>query len=66
MHLFMILLINLIYKNLSLTIVLFGIHEAHVDEENKIVTAPAFMCETKVHEIFDSVGSMVNGVLKLC
>ncbi|XP_003723328.2 glutamine amidotransferase-like class 1 domain-containing protein 3A, mitochondrial [Strongylocentrotus purpuratus] len=42
------------------------INEAHVDEENKIVTAPAFMCETKVHEIFDSVGSMVNGVLKLC
>lgn len=32
---------------------------------NKIVTAPAFMCETGVHEIFDGIGEMVTNVLKL-
>uniref|UniRef100_H3A773 Glutamine amidotransferase class 1 domain containing 3 n=1 Tax=Latimeria chalumnae TaxID=7897 RepID=H3A773_LATCH len=39
--------------------------EAHVDEKNKIVTTPAFMCETKLHHIFDGIGAMVQGVLKL-
>ncbi|XP_072178040.1 glutamine amidotransferase-like class 1 domain-containing protein 3, mitochondrial [Diadema setosum] len=40
--------------------------EAHVDEENKIVTAPAYMCETGVHEVFDGIGQMVSNVIKLC
>jgi len=38
---------------------------AHVDAKNKVVTAPAYMCETAVHEIFDGIGKMVEGVLKL-
>lgn len=42
-----------------------SVTEAHVDAANKIVTAPAFMCETGVHEIFDGIGEMVSNVLKL-
>lgn len=37
----------------------------HVDAKNKVVTAPAYMCETAVHEIFDGIGKMVDGILKL-
>ncbi|CAL8267470.1 unnamed protein product [Lota lota] len=40
-------------------------HEAHVDHKNKVVTSPAFMCETKLHLIFDGIGAMVSSVLKL-
>nr|XP_033797352.1 glutamine amidotransferase-like class 1 domain-containing protein 3A, mitochondrial isoform X2 [Geotrypetes seraphini] len=39
--------------------------EFHVDQKNKIVTTPAFMCETELHHIFDGIGAMVKGVLKL-
>ena len=39
--------------------------EIHIDAENKIVTTPAFMCDTKYHEIHDGVGKMVKGVLDL-
>ncbi|XP_071387453.1 glutamine amidotransferase-like class 1 domain-containing protein 3, mitochondrial, partial [Centroberyx affinis] len=39
--------------------------EAHVDLKNKVVTSPAFMCETKLHLVFDGIGAMVNNVLKL-
>ncbi|XP_063161343.1 glutamine amidotransferase-like class 1 domain-containing protein 3, mitochondrial [Candoia aspera] len=39
--------------------------EAHVDTTNKIVTTPAFMCETELHHIFDGIGAMVKNVLKL-
>lgn len=38
---------------------------AHVDAKNKVVTAPAYMCETAVHEIFDGIGKMVQQLLKL-
>uniref|UniRef100_A0A8C1Z403 Glutamine amidotransferase like class 1 domain containing 3A n=1 Tax=Cyprinus carpio TaxID=7962 RepID=A0A8C1Z403_CYPCA len=38
---------------------------AHVDKKNKVVTTPAFMCETKLHLIFDGIGAMVRDVLKL-
>ncbi|XP_059896015.1 glutamine amidotransferase-like class 1 domain-containing protein 3, mitochondrial isoform X2 [Gadus macrocephalus] len=40
-------------------------HEAHVDHKNKVVTTPAYMCETKLHLIFDGIGAMVTNVLKL-
>ncbi|TRY97238.1 hypothetical protein DNTS_013724 [Danionella cerebrum] len=40
-------------------------HTAHVDPKNKVVTTPAFMCDTKLHLIFDGIGAMVNDVLKL-
>ncbi|XP_076857762.1 glutamine amidotransferase-like class 1 domain-containing protein 3, mitochondrial [Brachyhypopomus gauderio] len=39
--------------------------EAHVDVKNKVVTSPAFMCDTKLHLIFDGIGAMVRDVLKL-
>ncbi|ESO95105.1 hypothetical protein LOTGIDRAFT_160866 [Lottia gigantea] len=42
-----------------------SVTECHVDDKNKIVTTPAFMCETKLHEIFDGIGVMVNKVLSL-
>ncbi|CAB1346912.1 unnamed protein product [Coregonus sp. 'balchen'] len=41
------------------------IKEAHVDQKNKVVTSPAFMCETQLHLIFDGIGAMVTNVLKL-
>lgn len=41
------------------------VNEVQVDEQNKLVTTPAFMCETKIHEIHDGVGEMVKAVLKL-
>ncbi|XP_038045365.1 glutamine amidotransferase-like class 1 domain-containing protein 3B, mitochondrial [Patiria miniata] len=42
-----------------------NVAEVHVDAANKIVTTPAFMCETKLHEIFDGIGEMVKKVLSL-
>lgn len=37
-----------------------------MDSQNKLVTTPAFMCETAVHKVFDGVGKMVEAVVKLC
>ncbi|GAB5576214.1 glutamine amidotransferase-like class 1 domain-containing protein 3A [Prionailurus iriomotensis] len=42
------------------------VHEAHVDQKNKVVTTPAFMCETALHHIHDGIGAMVKKVLELC
>uniref|UniRef100_A0A3B3S255 Glutamine amidotransferase class 1 domain containing 3 n=1 Tax=Paramormyrops kingsleyae TaxID=1676925 RepID=A0A3B3S255_9TELE len=39
--------------------------ETHVDQKNKVVTAPAFMCDTQLHLIFDGIGAMVRDVLRL-
>ena len=36
-----------------------------MDKENNIVTTPAFMCETKVHEIDDGIGKMIEAVMEL-
>lgn len=41
------------------------VNEVHVDKKNKVVTTPAFMCDTKLHHIFDGIGAMVQNVLKL-
>ncbi|XP_032888226.1 glutamine amidotransferase-like class 1 domain-containing protein 3B, mitochondrial [Amblyraja radiata] len=41
------------------------VHQAHVDAENKIVTTAAFMCETKIHHVYDGIGEMVQRVLQL-
>uniref|UniRef100_A0A8C6AL79 DJ-1/PfpI domain-containing protein n=1 Tax=Monodon monoceros TaxID=40151 RepID=A0A8C6AL79_MONMO len=35
-----------------------GVTEAHVDQKNKVVTTPAFMCDTAFHHIHDGVGAM--------
>ncbi|KAM9253173.1 glutamine amidotransferase-like class 1 domain-containing protein 3, mitochondrial isoform 2-T2 [Dugong dugon] len=39
--------------------------EVHVDQKNKVVTTPAFMCETALHHIHDGIGAMVRKVLEL-
>ncbi|XP_076439421.1 ES1 protein homolog, mitochondrial-like [Babylonia areolata] len=39
--------------------------ECHVDSKNKIVTTPAFMCETDVYKIFDGISLMVKEVIKM-
>ncbi|XP_022779069.1 ES1 protein homolog, mitochondrial-like [Stylophora pistillata] len=41
------------------------VNEIHVDQQNKVVTTPAFMCETKVHEIHDGIGKMVEAIVKM-
>jgi len=41
------------------------VNEICIDEANKIVTTPAFMCETHLHEVHDGVGKMVKAVLDL-
>ena len=42
-----------------------SIAEAVVDAENKVVTSPAYMYEGQPHEIFDSVGKMVDAVVDM-
>lgn len=42
-----------------------SVGESHVDEKNKLVTTSAFMCNAPIHEIFDGIGTMVQGVLKM-
>ncbi|NXE37905.1 GAL3A protein, partial [Ptilorrhoa leucosticta] len=37
----------------------------HVDTKNKVGGAPAFMCETALHHIFDGIGAGGKNVLKL-
>jgi len=39
--------------------------DVHVDTKHKVVTTPAYMCEAKVHLIYDGVGKMVKNVLEL-
>lgn len=39
--------------------------EFHVDEKNRVVTTPAFMSESPMHEVFDGIGAMVTNLLKL-
>eukprot|EP00041_Stephanoeca_diplocostata_P008376 m.124487 g.124487 ORF g.124487 m.124487 type:complete len:261 (+) comp17293_c0_seq1:235-1017(+) len=41
------------------------IQETCVDETNLVVTSPAYMFDGKPHEIFDSVGKMVDDLFKL-
>jgi len=38
------------------------VHEVHIDSSNKLVTTPAYMCETDLHKIHDGVGAMVDAV----
>lgn len=40
--------------------------ESHTDSRNRVVTSPAFMLgDSPLHEIFDGIGTMIAGVLKL-
>ncbi|XP_061049824.1 glutamine amidotransferase-like class 1 domain-containing protein 3, mitochondrial isoform X1 [Eubalaena glacialis] len=42
-----------------------GVTEAHVDQRNKVVTTPAFMCDAAFHHVHDGLGAMVRKVLEL-
>ncbi|KAL4623090.1 ES1 protein, mitochondrial-like [Arapaima gigas] len=44
-----------------------GLHEAYVDEKNKVVSTPTFMWETDYHYhyIFDGIGNMVKHVMRM-
>ncbi|XP_053561688.1 glutamine amidotransferase-like class 1 domain-containing protein 3, mitochondrial isoform X2 [Bombina bombina] len=41
------------------------VHEVHVDVKHRVVSTPAFMCNAPLHKIFDGIGAMVQGVLRL-
>uniref|UniRef100_A0A8C1VEB3 Glutamine amidotransferase like class 1 domain containing 3A n=1 Tax=Cyprinus carpio TaxID=7962 RepID=A0A8C1VEB3_CYPCA len=56
---------NFNFSSLLLLCNIINICVSHVDKKNKVVTTPAFMCETKLHLIFDGIGAMVRDVLKL-
>lgn len=38
--------------------------ECHVDSNMKVITTPAFMCETDVHKISDGIGALVTALIK--
>lgn len=42
-----------------------SVREACVDEENRVVTTPAYMCDARPHEVFEGIGRMIEAVGKL-
>lgn len=36
----------------------------HVDEENNIITTPAYMCEAPIHEVYAGIGRMIEQTLE--
>ena len=41
------------------------VQESHIDEANKVITAPAFMFgDAPLHDIFDGIGNMIAGVMR--
>uniref|UniRef100_A0A2K6ELF4 Glutamine amidotransferase class 1 domain containing 3 n=1 Tax=Propithecus coquereli TaxID=379532 RepID=A0A2K6ELF4_PROCO len=53
------------YAGTAEAIKALGAKHSHVDLKNKVVTTPAFMCETALHHIHDGIGAMVKKVLEL-
>ncbi len=41
------------------------VNRALVDESNRLVTAPAYMYDAAIHDVYDGIGEMVKGVLGL-
>lgn len=37
---------------------------AHVDEENNIITTPAYMCDAPIHEVYEGIGRMIERTLE--
>ena len=37
-----------------------------VDTENKLATAPAYMCDAKIHEVAQGIEKTVQAVLEMC
>ena len=52
-------------KGFGANMVEMDVNDALVDEENKIVTSPAFMYNGKFHEIQDGVTTMIEKLMKL-
>jgi enhancing lycopene biosynthesis protein 2 len=42
-----------------------SVTEAYTDDVHRIVTTPAYMFEARPHEVFEGIGRMVEGVVKL-
>jgi enhancing lycopene biosynthesis protein 2 len=42
-----------------------SVTESYTDDNNKIVTTPAYMCDAKPHEVFEGIGKLVDGVVAL-
>jgi enhancing lycopene biosynthesis protein 2 len=40
-------------------------NEVHVDNKNKLVTTPALLCDTDLHEVFTGIGRMIDQVIEL-
>ena len=40
--------------------------EHHVDTENKIVTAPAYMCDASIAEVASGIEKAVAATLEMC
>ena len=36
-----------------------------MDHKNKVISTPAYMCNTDLHEIFDGIGAMIKSLMKL-
>lgn len=42
-----------------------GVREAVVDQENLLVTTPAYMCDAPIHEVYEGIGKMVEETMRL-
>lgn len=42
-----------------------AVTEAHVDHANRILTTPAYMCDTGPHGVFVGVGHMIDGLASM-
>ncbi len=42
-----------------------AVSEAHIDNEHKIVTTPAYMCDAKPYEVYTGIGKLVDAVVAL-
>lgn len=42
-----------------------AVTQACVDEEHRVVTTPAYMCDAKPHEVFDGIGALVLEVRRM-
>ncbi|MCB9843995.1 MAG: isoprenoid biosynthesis glyoxalase ElbB [Phycisphaeraceae bacterium] len=37
---------------------------AHCDDDNNIITTPAYMCDAKIHEVYEGIGRMIEQTLE--
>lgn len=43
-----------------------AVTETAVDETNRLITTPAYMCDAPIHEVYEGIGAMIDGILKAC